>query len=157
MSGSVLDLALRPMRWWHLPAVLELEAELFGPEAWSPAAFWAELAEPDTRYYVVAVEPAADPDGRLVGYGGLAVYDDEAHVLTLGVTGARQRAGVGALLLRDLLAAAAERRAAHVLLEVGAENESAQRLYRRYGFVPVGLRRGYYQPSGADAVVMRRG
>ena len=62
----------------------------------------------------------------VVGYAGLAVFGDEAHVHTIGVAGAAQRRGLGATLLRDLLAAAGDRR---VLLEVRADNEAAQRLY----------------------------
>ena len=139
---------LTRMRWWHVPGVMELEDELFGAEAWSPAAYWNELAETATRHYVVAL--ARD---RVLGYAGLAVYGDEAHVLTIGVSGSAQGRGLGTALLLDLLAAAGDRR---VLLDVRADNEVAQRLYRRHGFVPVGRRRGYYQPSGMDAVVMAR-
>ncbi|WP_324278452.1 GNAT family N-acetyltransferase [Blastococcus brunescens] len=63
--------------------------------------------------------------------------------------------GIGSLLLDELLAEA-DRRSPVVLLEVRADNETAQHLYRRRGFVEIGRRRGYYQSSGADAVVMRR-
>ena len=91
----------------------------------------------------------------LVGYAGLIAYDDEAHVATLGVTKALQGEGVGSLLLDDLLAEA-DRRSPVVLLEVRADNETAQRLYKRRGFTEIGRRRGYYQPSGDDAVVMKR-
>ena len=137
------------MRWWHIPGVMVLEQELFGAESWSEAAYWNELAETATRHYVVALEEA----DRVVGYAGLAVFGDEAHVLTIGVAGAAQGRGLGTALLLDLLAAAGDRR---VLLDVRADNEVAQRLYRRHGFVPVGRRRRYYQPSGTDAVVMAR-
>jgi ribosomal-protein-alanine N-acetyltransferase len=118
------------------------------PRTGRGAAFWNELAETDTRHYVVALL-----DGAVVGYAGLAVFGDEAHVLTIGVTGSVQRGGIGTALLRDLLAVAGPRR---VLLDVRVDNAVAQRLYERHGFVPVGRRRRYYQPSGTDAVVMAR-
>jgi ribosomal-protein-alanine N-acetyltransferase len=140
---------LTRMRWWHVEDVMVLEQELFGAESWSAAAYWNELAETATRHYVVALD-----GDRPVGYAGAAVLDDEAHVLTIGVTGRAQGRGVGTALLRDLLAAAGDRR---VLLDVRADNDPAQRLYRRHGFAPVGRRRRYYQPSGVDAVVMARG
>lgn len=150
------DLAILPMRWWHLADVMQAEHELFGAEAWSAASFWSELAQPDTRHYVVAEQPG-QPDGdRFAGYAGLAVFGDEAHVLVLGVRRDRQRRGVGTALLRDLLAVAADRGAGTVLLDVRADNPTAQRLYRRHGFVPAGIRKRYYQPSGTDAVVMVR-
>ena len=58
--------------------------------------------------------------------------------------------------LADLLAEAERRGARRVLLEVATTNPVAQRLYASAGFDPVGVRRGYYQPSNTDALVMRR-
>jgi [ribosomal protein S18]-alanine N-acetyltransferase len=140
---------LERMRWWHIEPVTRLEHELFVDETWSAAAFWNELAESATRHYTVAT------DGEdVLGYAGLAVVDVEAHVLTIGVTGRAQGRGIGTMLLRDLLAAAGDRR---TFLDVRVDNDVAQRLYARHGFVPVGRRRRYYQPSGTDAVVMARG
>ncbi len=152
MSGVDVDrVVVRRMRWWDIEPVMVLERELFGGDAWSEAMFWSELAQPDTRWYVVA-----EDDGVIVGYAGLCAYPDEAYVQTIAVASRAQGRGVGATLLR-LLLDEAERRGDHVvLLEVRADNDRAQRLYERFGFARVGLRRGYYQPSGADAVIMRR-
>jgi [ribosomal protein S18]-alanine N-acetyltransferase len=141
---------LRPMRPADLDAVLALEEELFAPDTWTRAMYRDELARTDTRYYLVA-----EDEGRVVGYAGLIAYDDEAHVATVGVAAARQGEGIGARLL-DALLAEADRRSPVVLLEVRADNEPAQGLYRRRGFTEIGRRRGYYQPSNTDAVVMRR-
>lgn len=143
-----LGVVLVPMRVEHLPEIMAMEEALFGQEAWTEGMLRSELADADSRHYVIAVA-----DGRIVGYAGLVAYDDEAHVLTVGVLPDWQRRGVGAALLADLLAAAGSRR---VLLEVRADNDTALRLYARNGFQPIGRRRGYYQPSGADAVVMAR-
>ena len=143
---------LRQMRWWDLEDVMPIEAELFGGDRWSAGMFWAELAQPESRHYLVAV----DDNGQVVGYAGLCTYSDEAYVQTVGVTARRQRAGVGRTLLQALLAEADRRGARTVALEVRADNAVAQRLYARHGFQPVGVRRGYYQPSGTDAVVMVR-
>ncbi|MDT0274992.1 ribosomal protein S18-alanine N-acetyltransferase [Blastococcus goldschmidtiae] len=142
--------ALRPMRLADLDAVMALEEELFAPDTWTAAMYREELAQTGTRHYLVA-----DDEGAVVGYAGLIAYDDEAHVATIGVAGARQGEGIGAQLL-DALLAEADRRSPVVLLEVRADNEHAQELYRRRGFTEIGRRRGYYQPSGTDAVVMRR-
>jgi ribosomal-protein-alanine N-acetyltransferase len=144
-----MSVRLRPMTRADLPAVLALEEELFAPDTWTAAMYRDELSRLDTRYYLVA------EDDDIVGYGGLIAYDDEAHIATLGVAGARQGQGIGARLL-DALLAEADRRSPVVLLEVRADNEVAQGLYRRRGFTEVGRRRGYYQPSGTDAVVMKR-
>lgn len=134
------------MRVEHVPEIMVLERTLFGRDAWSVEMLRAELSDPDSRHYVIAVA-----DGLITGYAGLVRYDDEAHVMTVGVLAGWRRRGVGAALLADLLAAAGPRR---VLLEVRADNAAAQRLYARHGFQPIGRRRGYYQPGGVDAVVM---
>ena len=158
-----MTVRLRPMTIDDLPGVMVLEEELFAPDTWTEAMYRDELSRPDTRFYVVAEfhlegeddEEAVATEPVMVGYGGLIAYDDEAHVATLGVTKALQGEGVGSLLL-DALLAEADKRSPVVLLEVRADNEQAQRLYQRRGFTEIGRRRGYYQPSGADAVVMRR-
>jgi [ribosomal protein S18]-alanine N-acetyltransferase len=143
--------SLRPMRWWDIDRLLPLERELFGDEAWTPGMFWSELAQRDTRHYLVAEDEA----GSLVAYGGVCVYPSESYVQTIGVATAAQRAGLGARLLTALLEEVVARGESTVLLEVRADNERAQSVYRRFGFLPIGLRRGYYQPSGVDAVVMQ--
>ena len=145
-----MTVRLRPMTVDDLPAVMVLEEELFAPDTWTRAMYRDELARPDTRYYLVA-----EDEGTVVGYAGLIAYDDEAHVATIGVTTGRQGEGLGAQLL-DALLAEADRRSPVVLLEVRADNEVAQGLYRQRGFTEIGRRPRYYQPSGTDAVVMRR-
>jgi ribosomal-protein-alanine N-acetyltransferase len=142
---------LRPMISADLPAVLVLEQELFGEEAWSREMLASELAELPSRYYLVA-----DDGSEVAGYAGLfAPGGGPADVLTLAVTERRWGEGIGSLLLEALLAEAARRGCPEVFLEVRVDNDRAQRLYLRRGFTRIGLRRGYYQPSGTDAVVMR--
>jgi len=138
-------------RWWHIEAVLPIEADLFGAERWTAGMFWNELA--NGHHYLVALDGAVE----VVGYAGLAVVaPGEAWVQNIAVRRDAQRGGVGRALLEALLAHAAERDARAVLLEVAADNAPAQKLYAAYGFEPVGVRRGYYQPSNTDALVMRR-
>lgn len=148
-----MSVVLRPMASADVPAVAVLEENLFGEEAWSPDMLASELAgPPGGRYYLVA-----EADGVIAGYAGLlAPGGGQADVLTLAVERCRWGEGIGAALLEGLLAEAARRRCTEVFLEVRVDNDRAQRLYRRYGFTGAGLRRGYYQPSGTDALVMRR-
>jgi [ribosomal protein S18]-alanine N-acetyltransferase len=144
-----VTVSIEPMRWWHIAELEPIEAELFGDERWSAAMFWNELA--NGHYYLVALQ-----DGVVVGYAGLSVTGVEAWVQNIAVRKDRQRQGIGRALLEALLVEADRRGARPVLLEVAVDNAKAQRLYDRYGFAPVGVRRGYYQPSNTDAVVMRR-
>lgn len=143
--------SLERMRWWHIDEVLQLERGLFVEEPWTARMFWSELGQVDTRHYLVALD-----DGLIVGYAGLCDYPDEAFIQTLAVAQQAQGEGLGGLLLQALLDEAARRRKSRVSLEVRADNAPAQRLYARFGFRTAGLRRGYYQPSGTDAVVMIR-
>jgi ribosomal-protein-alanine N-acetyltransferase len=146
------DLRLRRLRWWDVEGVQALDAELFGPTAWSAAMFWSELAAGESRWYVLA-ESAG---GELAGYAGLLITGSEADVQTLGVVPAAQGRGVGTRLLRALTTEAVRRGATSLVLEVRADNESAIALYSREGFERISVRRRYYQPGGVDAWIMRR-
>ncbi|MER7331322.1 MULTISPECIES: ribosomal protein S18-alanine N-acetyltransferase [unclassified Micromonospora] len=142
---------LQRFRWWHIDEVLPIEADLFGAEQWSAAMFWNELA--NGHFYLVAT----DDDGAVLGYAGLtAAPPEEAWVQNIAVRRDAQRRGVGRALLEALLAEAARLGARSTLLEVAADNAPAQLLYAAYGFEPIGVRRGYYQPSNTDALVMQR-
>lgn len=116
--------------------------------------YWSELAEAypgGSRHYTVATTP----DGMIVGYAGLMAIGTEGDVQTIAVDERLQGHGLGALLLTDLVDESARRGCEELLLEVRIDNFRAQRLYERFGFEPVGIRRGYYQPAGVDALVMR--
>jgi [ribosomal protein S18]-alanine N-acetyltransferase len=136
-----------------MPGIMALEQELFPEDAWTPEMFAAEWAQPASRrLYLVAEEGTA-----LIGYAGMMFTGGpEADVVTLAVDPARWGEGTGTALLLALVDEAARRGCTEVLLEVREDNSRARRLYQRHGFTEVGIRRGYYQPSGVDAVVMRK-
>ncbi|MFF6968104.1 ribosomal protein S18-alanine N-acetyltransferase [Streptomyces anthocyanicus] len=146
--------ALREMRWWDIDPVLRMERELFPEDAWSRGMFWSELAHARgpgaTRRYLVAEE-----DGHVVGYAGLVTSGEQADVQTIAVARDHWGTGLGARLLTELLHAATDFECTEVLLECRVDNTRAQRLYERFGFEPIGFRRGYYQPGNVDALVMR--
>ena len=144
---------LRPLHYDDLAAVLNLEQTLFPDDAWSPGMFAEELAmQGHGRHYV-----AAEEGNTLVGYAGMMLPGGrQAEVLTLAVNERHWGQGIGSALLTDLLEEAQRHNCAEVFLEVRADNPRAQDLYRRFGFEHIGVRRGYYQPSGMDAIVMRR-
>jgi ribosomal-protein-alanine N-acetyltransferase len=141
-----------------------LELVLFpGDDPWGVQAFRDELRAGHTYLAARSVggarEGTAAGGALLVGYGGLAFLtappQAEAEIHTLGVDPAFQGRGIGRALLRGLLVVA-DGRHATVFLEVRTDNDAARSLYESEGFVVVGLRRRYYQPSGADAHTMRR-
>ncbi|MFF2522030.1 ribosomal protein S18-alanine N-acetyltransferase [Streptomyces liangshanensis] len=142
------------MRWWDIEPVLALEHDLFPEDAWSPGMFWSELAHARgpgaTRRYVVA-----EAGGRIVGYAGLAAAGGLGDVQTIAAARDQWGTGLGSRLLTDLLQHASAAECEEVLLEVRVDNIRAQKLYERFGFEPIGFRRGYYQPGNVDALVMR--
>ena len=143
---------LRAMRAEDLPAVLRLEHELFGAQAWTEPMLRDELADDVTRWYVVL-----DDGTQVIGYAGLAAFGDEAHVMTIGTDPAAQGRGHGRRMLRALLEEAQRRGAVQVILEVRVDNAPANSLYESEGFATVGIRKRYYQPENVDAAVMIRG
>ncbi|OLZ55953.1 ribosomal protein S18-alanine N-acetyltransferase [Amycolatopsis keratiniphila] len=146
---------LEPLRRKDIPRCVEIEKILFpGDSPWSAYAFHAEL---DAGGFYLVVRP--DETDEVIGYAGLAVVgrrgDYEASIHTIGVDPGHQRKGIGTVLLKALLDRADEL-AAPVFLEVRTDNDAAITLYERHGFERVGLRKRYYQPSGADAYTMAR-
>ncbi|WP_410650183.1 ribosomal protein S18-alanine N-acetyltransferase [Amycolatopsis sp. cmx-4-54] len=146
---------LEPLRRNDIPRCVEIEKILFpGDSPWTAYAFHAEL---DGGGYYLVVRP--DESDEVIGYAGLAVVgrrgDYEASIHTIGVDPVHQRKGIGTMLLKALLDRADEL-AAPVFLEVRTDNDAAITLYERHGFEHIGLRKRYYQPSGADAYTMAR-
>ncbi len=132
----------------------ELERLLFpGESPWPERAFREEFAARSTIYV------GCEIDGLLVGYAGLGIVgplrDPEFEVHTVGVDPKFQGRGLGRGLM-DVLLAEADRLGGPVFLEVRTDNAPAIGLYESLGFERIGIRRGYYQPSGADAYTMRR-
>ena len=166
--------SLRPMTAADLVDVIALEHELFPEDPWTPEMFADEVAQPpETRLYLVAEADGGDggvPASEIVsgrggvggrvmaGYAGLMFVPGgmQADVLTIAVRQASWGKGIGSALLGTLLDAARDRGCTEVFLEVRADNPRAHGLYLRRGFTDLGIRRGYYQPSGMDAIVMRK-
>ena len=142
---------VRDLDWRDLTQVLPLETRLFGPSAWDESSFWAELAQRPRRDYV-----GLSVDGHLVGYAGLDHIGEASDIMTIAVDPAYQGAGLGHLLLTELIDRAARRGASALLLEVRDDNTAARRLYERAGFSEISRRRRYYQPGDIDAVILRK-
>ena len=140
----------RAMSWLDVPALVDLETELFGPDAWGAPTWWAELAARPRRDYVTLTA-----DDVIVGYAGLDLGGEVADLMTLAVAPAAQGSGLGGQLLALVVGRAREAGAAYLLLEVREDNAAARALYARAGFEVLQVRRRYYQPGDIDALVMR--
>src|SRR3990170_3797831 len=142
------DIEITRMRRRHLRGIMAIERQVY-PRPWSPSLFVSEMTTGRNRAYLVALAGRA-----VVGYAGLISYGDEAHVTTIAVDPEFQRLRIGTRLLYELVREALELEARAVSLEVRVTNWGAQRLYGRFGFRPVGVRRNYYQETNEDALVM---
>ncbi|HLT70684.1 MAG TPA: ribosomal protein S18-alanine N-acetyltransferase [Acidimicrobiales bacterium] len=143
-----LEVRISPMRRRHLRGVLRIEQQVY-PRPWSFGIFLSEIGQRATRLYVVARVA-----GEVVGYAGMMQAADDAHVTTVAVDPAWQRHRIATRMLLVLARGAIARGCANLTLEVRMSNSGAQALYQRFGFVPAGVRRGYYPETREDALVM---
>lgn len=138
---------LRKMRQDDVPAVMVIELECF-TVPWRESAYLTELAN-RSAYYIVACI-----GDEIVGYGGQWVIMDEAHITTIGVAKKHRGKKIGEQVLLALLDEAVRNKARRATLEVRESNQVAQNLYRKYGFQPAAIRRGYYTDNHENAIVM---
>jgi ribosomal-protein-alanine N-acetyltransferase len=141
--------SIRQMTPEDVIAVSVLEQRLFPVDAWPLHMFYDELAQPETRWYLVA-----EGSEGIVGYAGLMCIEPIADVQTIAVVPEYEGRGIGTTLLTSLIEEACRRYAADLLLEVRADNPRAQQLYRRFGFEQIHVRPRYYR-DGVDALIMR--
>lgn len=169
---------LRPLVLDDAPRCAELEKVLFpGETPWPARAFEQEIAAGHTTYWAVDMNVNRedhkdnredhkdnrvdhnDNRGEVLGYAGVGRMGPAAwpeyEIRTIGVDPAAQRRGIARLMM-DAIVELADSHDAPIFLEVRVGNDPAIRLYEAYDFVINGLRRNYYQPSGADAHTMYR-
>jgi len=174
---TALRTALRPMTADDIAQVADVERESF-PAMWPQTAYKRELANKLARYLVLTelrdteIEPPATsglwgalrriigsdtPAGTheyLLGFIGLWLMVGEAHIVTVAVRERYRRMGIGERLVIAALELAQDAEQDEATLEVRASNEPAQRLYEKYGFARLGLRKRYYTDNNEDAVIM---
>jgi ribosomal-protein-alanine N-acetyltransferase len=140
---------VRSPRSEDFDAIVAIEQASFS-DPWEPANFRRLVAPPAEHCRVAELE------GRVVGYWIGSRIDDEAELANLAVDPNVRRVGVGALLLEDFLRHVGAVARTTVFLEVRASNAPAMVLYRRFGFVELARRKGYYTKPIEDAAVMAR-
>jgi len=142
-------LVIEPMRRQDLTAIQVIERKVY-PLPWSATVFAneIEIAKSGQRYYV-----CAHRGGRIVGYAGMMIVVDEAHITNIATDPTHFREGIGRRLLADLAWEARRRHCSGLTLEVRLSNVAAQALYHQFGFEPGGIRQRYYE-NVEDAIVM---
>lgn len=142
------SIVYRSMQLEDIGDIARIEQESFS-SPWSEAAFRTELTENHFAKYMIMTR-----DDDIIGYGGMWLIVDEAHVTNIAVREQYRGQGYGAKLLRELMRTAAWMGALRMTLEVRVSNEIAQNLYRKFGFEPAGVRPGYYSDNLEDALIM---
>jgi ribosomal-protein-alanine N-acetyltransferase len=148
MEERALDVVIEKMRMKDLDDVIEVEHQCF-TNPWSRYAFTCELRDNQFSHYIVA-----KVGDKVVGYAGMWVILNEAHVTNVGILPEYRGYGIGELLMRKLIAIAKSLNADKMTLEVRKSNYIAQNLYTKLGFEPRGIRRKYYVDNQEDAVIM---
>lgn len=138
-------ITVRPLLVADIPAAAEVESLVFR-DPWPEEVLREELAALGRCYLVL------ESGSRMVAYGGIKIAGGDAHLMTIGVVSEMRGRGLGTRLMLALIEEAVAADASHLTLEVRLSNEEAHRLYRRFGFAPVGVRPGYY--ADEDALVM---
>lgn len=157
-DSSAIEVFVRPLERRDLREVRRIDRLVY-PRPWSLALYLDELARRGERVYRVACQ--IGPNGRpagVVGYGGLMIVAGEGHITSVAVHPECQGRRIGARLMLALHREARRIDGLEALtLEVRASNVAAQRLYRWFGYAPVGTRKNYYRDGltgREDALVM---
>ena len=145
---ALYPIVIDDMRLEDVDPVQEVERASF-PVPWPANAFRHELTQNKNAHYIVAKE-----GDHIVGYAGLWLSLDEAHITTFAVLPDHRRRKIGERMLVSLFERAGKLGAEWLTLEVRASNLPAQRLYEKYGFRPAGIRRRYYSDNNEDAIIM---
>ena len=147
MADRVLKII--PMQKDYLDEVIKVEEQAYGEHHWSKESFFNELNNQLAKYYC-----AFNEQGELVGYCGCWQIMEEAHITNVAVSPHHRRQNVGEALLVAIIKSCYKEMIKYLTLEVRVSNEPAIKLYEKYGFKSLGVRKGYYQDNNEDALIM---
>ncbi|MBT2663097.1 ribosomal protein S18-alanine N-acetyltransferase [Bacillus sp. ISL-45] len=141
-------ITFRNMTVDDLDEVMEVELKSF-TVPWSKEAFFNELTKNQFAHYLIV-----EVDQRVVGYCGVWIIIDEAHITNIALLPEYRGMKLGEALMAKVMELAREMGAFRMTLEVRVSNERAQNLYRKFGFEEGAIRKQYYTDNMEDAIVM---
>lgn len=144
------ELIVRAAELKDAPEIAEMEKLCF-TTPWSLESIQHEIAENKLALYVVG-----EVDGKVVGYVGIWLIVDEGHITNVAVHPDWRRKHIGEAIIKTLIDVTESHGVVAHTLEVRASNIPAQKLYEKFGFMSVGIRQGYYEDNGEDAIIMWR-
>lgn len=145
-----MGLVIRPAAPSDAPGIAELEIETSG-HPWSKESILHDITESN-----IAVVISAELDDKLVGYADVWNIAGEGQLNNIAVTGAARGNHIGQKMMEYLFDALRESGATEMSLEARVSNTPARRMYEKLGFVNLGIRPGYYEDNGEDAVIYRK-
>lgn len=144
------SIQIEPMTLKDIDDVIRVEKECF-TIPWSRYAFLCELRNSSIAHYIVARF-----NDMIIGYCGMWLMIDKAHITNIGVLPEYRGFGVGELLLTSIITIAKSYGAKKITLEVRKSNYAAQNLYLKKGFIPRGIKKKYYSDNKEDAIIMTK-
>lgn len=144
---SANDITIRRAEYLDLEKIFECETACF-EQAWTYAMLYDDIIENQNTVYLVV-----ERNGEIIGYGGMWIVMDEAHITNVCIKPQFRGQGYAWALMKELSKASKQNGAKSMTLEVRVSNKAALRLYKKCGFTIQGLRKKYYQNS-EDAYVM---
>ncbi|RAL22031.1 ribosomal protein S18-alanine N-acetyltransferase [Thermoflavimicrobium daqui] len=148
MSYQNEKIAFRPMEVSDLSSILDVEVNSFSAP-WPKQAFYNELVRNQFAHYTVVTI-----NDKVIGYCGLWIILDEAHITNIAIHPNYRGKGLGEATLMYVMETAKMLGANKMTLEVRVSNHIAQSLYKKMGFVPSGIRPKYYSDNQEDALIM---
>ena len=144
----MIDIEILALKLEHINSVLKIDSLSF-PTPWSRDSFQREVEENKFARYVVAKK-----DGIIIGYAGMWLILDDGHITNIAVHPEYRGIRAGEILLEALIEICKIELAASITLEVRRSNVIAQNLYKKFGFIEQGIRKGYYADNKEDAIIM---
>jgi ribosomal-protein-alanine N-acetyltransferase len=142
------ELTIRAMEIGDVDQVIEVDKASFST-SWTPDIFYQEISENKyAHYYIVEIA------GHIIGYAGAWIVYEDAQITNIAIKPEYRGKKIGQKLFQFMLQLAKVAGAERLSLEVRATNVIAQRMYRKFGLVPGGIRKNYYTDNNEDAIVM---
>ncbi len=144
-----VQIKIEPMQRDYLDDVIRIEEQSYGPHHWSKESFFNEINNELAKYYC-----SFNEKGEMTGYAGCWQILEEAHITNVSVSPDFRRNHIGEALLTAIIKSCYKEMIKYITLEVRVSNEPAIKLYEKYGFKSLGIRKGYYQDNNEDALIM---
>ena len=144
-----VQIKIEPMQRDYLDDVIRIEEQSYGPHHWSKESFFNEINNELAKYYC-----SFNEKGEMTGYAGCWQILEEAHITNVSVSPDFRRNHIGEALLTAIIESCYKEMIKYITLEVRVSNEPAIKLYEKYNFKSLGIRKGYYQDNNEDALIM---